>query len=180
MLSMHECSVCGLLFLGGDACPSCGSLGNQELDIQGNGKEVIEQRGGIPGMSELNTAMISVVGEEGLLDEDEVEEPTGTSLPFTVGGGASEEISSLPFGVGSSSASLSSTESNHEKEESPTIESEISAAPDVELLQRQSDNSATESKEPEQWNDVGDDSWGVGENQDLPEQNKEQIPENFS
>jgi hypothetical protein len=174
---MHECSVCGLLFLGGDACPSCGSLGNQELDIQGNGKEVIEQRGGIPGMSELNTAMISVVGEEGLLDEDEVEEPAGTSLPFTIGGGASEEISSLPFGVGSRSASLSSTESNPEMEEPPTIESEISAAPDAELLQRQSDNSATESEEPEQWNDVGDDSWGVGENQEIPEQNEEQIPE---
>ena len=76
---MLECSVCGLLFLGGVACPSCGSLGNQELDVDGNGKEVIEQRGGIPGMSELNTAMISVVGEEGLAEEVEDEEPTGTS-----------------------------------------------------------------------------------------------------
>ena len=176
---MHECSVCGLLFLGGAACPSCGSLGNQELDVHGNGKEVLEQRGGIPGMSELNTAMISVVGEDDLAEETEAEEPTGTSLPFTIGGGASEEISSLPFGVGSRSAGLASTESKPEKDQTPTIESGILAAPDVELLQQQSDDPQTESEESEQWNDVGDDPWAVGESQEIPEQNEDHITENL-
>ncbi|MDC0055568.1 tetratricopeptide repeat protein [Deltaproteobacteria bacterium] len=174
---MHECSVCGLLFLGGAACPSCGSLGNQELDIKGNGKEVIEQRGGIPGMSELNTAMINVVGDEGLTEEIEAEEPTGTSLPFTIGGGASEEVSSLPFGVGSRTAGLPSTESNPEKEETPTIESAISATQDVELLQQQSDNSQTETGESEQWTDVGGELWAVGKSQDDIEQNQDQMTE---
>ncbi len=183
-LGMLECSVCGLLFLGGAACPSCGSLGNQELDVDGNGKEVIEQRGGIPGMSELNTAMISVVGEEGLAEEAEAEEPTGTSLPFTIGGGASEEISSLPFGVGSRSAGLPSAESNSEKEESPSIESAISATPDTDLLQQQSDNSQTEPEEPEpeepeQWSDVGGELWAVGNSQDAIEQNQDQMTENL-
>jgi len=173
---MLECSVCGLLFLGGAACPSCGSLGNQELDVDGNGKEVIEQRGGIPGMSELNTAMISVVGEEGLAEETEAEEPTGTSLPFTIGGGASEEISSLPFGVGSRSAGLPSAESNSEKEETPSLESTISATPDTDLLQQQSDNSQTE---PEQWSDVGGELWAVGNSQDAIEQNQDQMTENL-
>jgi len=176
---MLECSVCGLLFLGGAACPSCGSLGNQELDVNGNGKEVIEQRGGIPGMSELNTAMISVVGEEGLAEETEAEEPTGTSLPFTIGGGTSEEISSLPFGVGSRTAGLPSTESNPEKEETPLIESVISATPDVELLQPQSNNSQTEPEELEQWSDVGGELWAVGKSQDIVEQNQDQMTENL-
>ena len=176
-LGMLECSVCGLLFLGGAACPSCGSLGNQELDVDGNGKEVIEQRGGIPGMSELNTAMISVVGEEGLMEEAESEEPTGTSLPFTIGGGASEELSSLPFGVGSRSAGLPSAESNSEKEETPSIESVISAAPDNDLLQQQSDNPQTEPEEPEQWSDVGGELWAVGNSQDAIEQSEAQMTE---
>ena len=185
-LGMLECSVCGLLFLGGAACPSCGSLGNQELDVNGNGKEVIEQRGGIPGMSELNTAMISVVGEEGLTEENEAEEPTGTSLPFTIGGGASEEISSLPFGVGSRSAGLPSTEPNSEKEEPPSPEKEeppspesaIPDAPEAELLQ-QSDNTQTEPEEPEQWADVGGELWAVGNSQDAVEQNQNQMTENL-
>ena len=176
---MLECSVCGLLFLGGAACPSCGSLGNQELDIQGNGKEVIEQRGGIPGLSELNTAMISVVGDEGLAEDAEAEEPTSTSLPFTIGGDASEEISSLPFGVGSRSAGLPSAESNSEKEETPSIESAISATPDTDLLQQQSDSSQIEPEEPEQWSDVGGELWAVGNSQDAIEQNEAQITENL-
>lgn len=174
---MLECSVCGLLFLGGAACPSCGSLGNQELDANGNGKEVVEQRGGIPGLSELNTAMISVVGDEGLAEDAEAEEPTGTSLPFTIGGDASEEISSLPFGVGSRSAGLPSAESNSEKEETPSIESAISATPDTDLLQQQSDNSQIEPEEPEQWSDVGGELWAVGNSQDAIEQNEAQMTE---
>lgn len=176
---MLECSVCGLLFLGGAACPSCGSLGNQELDANGNGKEVVEQRGGIPGLSELNTAMISVVGDEGLAEDAEAEEPTGTSLPFTIGGDASEEISSLPFGVGSRSAGLPSAESNSEKEETPSIESAISATPDTDLLQQQSDNSQIEPEEPEQWSDVGGELWAVGNSQDAIEQNEAQMTENL-
>ena len=176
---MLECSVCGLLFLGGAACPSCGSLGNQELDANGNGKEVVEQRGGIPGLSELNTAMISVVGDEGLAEDAEAEEPTGTSLPFTIGGDASEEISSLPFGVGSRSAGLPSAESNSEKEETPSIESAISATPDTDLLQQQSDSSQIEPEEPEQWSDVGGELWAVGNSQDAIEQNEAQMTENL-
>ena len=173
-LGMLECSVCGLLFLGGAACPSCGSLSNQELDVNGNGKEVIEQRGGIPGMSELNTAMISVVGEEGLAEEKEVEEPTGTSLPFTIGGGASEEISSLPFGVGSRSVGLTSAESSSE-EKVPSVESAISTAPDVELSQKQLDNTQNEPEETEQWADVGGELWAVGNSQDTIEEKDKMI-----
>lgn len=185
LVSMHECSVCGLLFLGGAACPSCGSLGNQELDVHGNGKEVIEQRGGIPGMNELNTAMISVVGEEGLTEEIESEESTGTSLPFTIGGGASEEISSLPFGVGSRSAGLPSSESISGKEEtssnqsgtSPIEDSGTSPIEDDTLFQQQSDNPQTESAEPEQWDDLGEDPWEAGESQAPVEQNEGQMTE---
>ncbi len=143
--SMHECTVCGLLFLGGSACPSCGSLSNQELDISGEGKETVEQRGGIPGLTELDDAMRDVVGEEELFGEPEEEEPTGTSLPFTIGGGASEEVSHLPFGVGSRSAGISTVQPVAEKEviedESESVDSntsahyeEIPSAPEVVVL----------------------------------------------
>jgi Tfp pilus assembly protein PilF len=143
--SMHECTVCGLLFLGGSACPSCGSLSNQELDVSGEGKDTVEQRGGIPGLTELDDAMRDVVGEEELFGEPEEEEPTGTSLPFTIGGGASEEVSHLPFGVGSRSAGISVVQPIVEDEviedKTESVDSNISAhieeipsAPDVVAL----------------------------------------------
>lgn len=143
--SMHECTVCGLLFLGGSACPSCGSLSNQELDVSGEGKDTVEQRGGIPGLTELDDAMRDVVGEEELFGEPEEEEPTGTSLPFTIGGGASEEVSHLPFGVGSRSAGISAVQPNPEDEviedKTESVDSntsahieEIPSAPDVVAL----------------------------------------------
>ena len=142
---MHECTVCGLLFLGGSACPSCGSLSNQELDSSGEGKDTVEQRGGIPGLTELDDAMRDVVGEEELFGEPEEEEPTGTSLPFTIGGGASEEVSHLPFGVGSRSAGISDVqpivedEVNEDKPESADSNTsahieEIPSAPEVVAL----------------------------------------------
>ena len=112
---MYECSVCGLLFLGGSACPSCGSLSSQELDVSGEGKETVDQRGGIPGLSELDDAMRDVVGEDEMFGETEEVETVDTSLPFTIGGGATEEISNLPFGVGSRSMGISIiTEENEE------------------------------------------------------------------
>ena len=143
--SMHECTVCGLLFLGGSACPSCGSLSNQELDVSGEGKDTVEQRGGIPGLNELDDAMRDVVGEEELFGESEEDEPTGTSLPFTIGGGASEEVSHLPFGVGSRSAGISAVQPSAEdvviEDKTESVDSntsahieEIPSAPDVVAL----------------------------------------------
>ena len=119
---MHECTVCGLLFLGGSACPSCGSLSHMELDGTEEGKETAEQRGGIPGLSELDDAMRDVIGEDELKDDEDTDEATGTSLPFTIGGGVTEEVSSLPFGVGSRSAGISDESDPGELEEADDSE----------------------------------------------------------
>ena len=108
-------------------------MSHQHVDVSGEGKETVEQRGGIPGLSELDTAIRQVVGEEGI-EEDEVDvESTGTSLPFTIGGGATEEISNLPFGVGSKSAGLNlepATVSDSIQESKPEIETIIETEAD--------------------------------------------------
>jgi len=142
---MHECTVCGLLFLGGSACPSCGSLSHMELDGTEEGKETAEQRGGIPGLSELDDAMRDVVGADELQDDEEEEDPTGTSLPFTIGGGVTEEISNLPFGVGSRSAGIGDESGSEEVEESDEEMSEVITT----SSESQEISEADESEQPE-------------------------------
>ena len=84
---MQECRVCGLLFLGGGACPSCGSQVAMDITVD----EIVMDDDTIPGLEEIADA----IGDATLdVDKSEV-------LPFGLGAKAEVIESSLPFGVGS-------------------------------------------------------------------------------
>lgn len=84
---MQECRVCGLLFLGGGACPSCGS----QVAVDVNVDDIVMDDESIPGLEEIADAIGDAVDDE---HKDEV-------LPFGLGAKAEVIESSLPFGVGS-------------------------------------------------------------------------------
>tara|TARA_B110001452_G_scaffold74472_1_gene60346 strand:+ start:193 stop:1530 length:1338 start_codon:yes stop_codon:yes gene_type:complete len=91
--SMQECRVCGLLFLGGGACPSCGS--QVAIDIATDGITMDEDS--IPGLDDVVNAM-------GTDDDSSVS--GDDTLPFGMGAKAEVLQSSLPFGVGSFSEGI--------------------------------------------------------------------------
>lgn len=84
---MQECRVCGLLFLGGGACPSCGSQVAIDIAID----DIVMDDDSIPGLDDVVDAIGSTDDEA---DSAEV-------LPFGMGAKAEVLDSSLPFGVGS-------------------------------------------------------------------------------
>ena len=84
---MQECRVCGLLFLGGGACPSCGSQVAIDIAID----DVVMDDDSIPGLDDV----VAAIGATS--DEDDSAEV----LPFGMGAKAEVLDSSLPFGVGS-------------------------------------------------------------------------------
>ena len=84
---MQECRVCGLVFLGGGACPSCGSQVSLDIELD----HVVMDDDSIPGLDDV----VDAIGSS----EEEVEE--SESLPFGMGAKAEVLQSSLPFGVGS-------------------------------------------------------------------------------
>ena len=84
---MQVCQVCGLLFLGGGACPTCGSQVATDLDSSEVGK--IDES--IPGLDVMADAIGEASGDVS----------RGNVLPFGIGAKAEVMKSSLPFGVGS-------------------------------------------------------------------------------
>lgn len=113
---MQECRVCGLLFLGGGACPSCGS----QVATDVNTDDIVMDDESIPGLDDV-VAAIGVDGEE---------EENSNVLPFGMGAKAEVLQSSLPFGVGSFSDEI--TEVITPSYESPELDesSEIEVAVD--------------------------------------------------
>lgn len=93
---MLECDVCGLMFAGGDACPSCGSrihhIAAEDVD---DGK-VGRQQGPLPGESALSDAIEGLSG----VDLSAPKSPSlASNLPFQVGG-KGMHAANLPFGIG--------------------------------------------------------------------------------
>ena len=86
---MQECRVCGLLFLGGGACPSCGSQVAVELSTN----DVVLDDESIPGLDDVVEAM----------DPEDDSGDGEALLPFGMGAKAEVLQSALPFGVGSNS-----------------------------------------------------------------------------
>ena len=84
---MQECRVCGLLFLGGGACPSCGSQVAMDITVD----DIVMDDETIPGLEEIADAIGDATPDG---DKSEV-------LPFGLGAKAEVIESSLPFGVGS-------------------------------------------------------------------------------
>ena len=84
--TMQECRVCGLLFLGGGACPTCGSQVATDIDTD----DIVMDDENIPGLDEIAEAI-----------GDDISEDSSEVLPFGMGAKAEVMESSLPFGVGS-------------------------------------------------------------------------------
>ena len=85
---MQECRVCGLLFLGGGSCPSCGSQVALDIVID----DITMDDDSIPGLDDV----VNAIG-----DDNELSEVEDQILPFGMGAKAEVLQSSLPFGVGS-------------------------------------------------------------------------------
>ena len=83
---MQECKVCGLLFLGGGACPTCGSQVATDIDTD----DIVMDDENIPGLDEIAEAI-----------GDDISDDSSEVLPFGMGAKAEVMESSLPFGVGS-------------------------------------------------------------------------------
>ena len=90
---MQECRVCGLLFLGGGACPSCGS----QVAVDVNTDDIVMDDESIPGLEDIADA----IG-----DTEDEDTSNADLLPFGMGAKAEVIQSSLPFGVGSFSDSV--------------------------------------------------------------------------
>ena len=111
---MRECTVCGLLYLGTGACPSCGSQVSVAVSID----EIATEEDSIPGLDDIADA---IGPGEGELNKAE-------NLPFGMGAKAEFIGSSLPFGVGSFSNNVTEVaiplhESYTSDEGNPTEES---------------------------------------------------------
>mgnify|MGYP001215198534 FL=1 len=126
---MQECRVCGLLFLGGGACPTCGS--QVAVDVETD--DIVMDDESIPGLDEIADA----IGDT----EDETKS-AADNLPFGMGAKAEVIQSSLPFGVGSFSDSVTEiaipiSEDDYDEVSNESIslgdESEIEQVPDVEV-----------------------------------------------
>ena len=98
---MFECTICGLLSLGGSACPACGSLLLVDLSLEDDDSGPLPTE--VPG---LDDAVASWYDLEGIEPPSEptvepVSSSGASSLPFGYSGESNTHISRLPFGVGS-------------------------------------------------------------------------------
>lgn len=100
---MFECQICGLLSLGGTACPACGSQLRKDLSAENADGEVLPTE--VPGLDDAAAAWYDLEGIEPPTEEDEpVVAPTSNnagSLPFGYQGASTVYAPSLPFGIGS-------------------------------------------------------------------------------
>jgi len=99
---MFECQICGLLSLGGTACPACGSQLRTDLSLNGASDEVLPTE--VPGLDDAAAAWYDLEGIEPPAEEAEEEAspaPASSSLPFGFQGESTVYDSRLPFGIGS-------------------------------------------------------------------------------
>ena len=110
--SMQECSVCGLLFLGGGACPTCGSQVAVDIDTE----DIVMDDDKIPGLDEIADAIGDEVSGDG----------SSEVLPFGMGAKAEVIESSLPFGVGSFTSEIEEVSNPDEDNDFDEDEPELS------------------------------------------------------
>ncbi|MEC7988353.1 MAG: hypothetical protein VX151_00245, partial [Candidatus Thermoplasmatota archaeon] len=101
---MFECQICGVLSLGGSACPACGSQLRRDLSLEQDGSEVLPTE--VPGLDDAAAAWYDLEGidppqeEESALNAEASTEHQG-NLPFGFQGSSNVYDSRLPFGIGS-------------------------------------------------------------------------------
>lgn len=113
---MQECRVCGLLFLGGGACPTCGSQVSMDISVD----DIVMDDEAIPGLEEIADAIGDATLDDG----------KGDVLPFGLGAKAEVIESSLPFGVGSFTSDVNEvaipfSESDIDSESTSKIEESV-------------------------------------------------------
>ena len=99
---MFECKVCGLLSLGGGACPACGSLLLVDLTLEDGDSSPLPTE--VPGLDDAVTSWYELEGiEPPVTDAESPPQPSpgSGSLPFGFSGESNTNVSRLPFGVGS-------------------------------------------------------------------------------
>ncbi|DAC46119.1 MAG TPA: hypothetical protein D7H92_06980 [Candidatus Poseidoniales archaeon] len=104
---MFECKICGLLSLGGTACPACGSQLRKDLSLEDMSGETLPTE--VPGLDDAAAAWYDLEGIEPPpeeLEDEEVPAPTAGSLPFGFQGESNVYDSRLPFGIGSFAAGI--------------------------------------------------------------------------
>ena len=100
---MFECQICGLLSLGGTACPACGSQLRKDLSLEADGSEALPSE--VPGLDDAAAAWYDLEGIEPPTEDDVAEEAVDVeqegNLPFGFQGSSNVYDSRLPFGIGS-------------------------------------------------------------------------------
>jgi len=142
--SMQECSVCGLLFLGGGACPTCGSQVATDVDTE----DIVMDDDNIPGLDEIAEA----------IGDDESGGNNSEVLPFGMGAKAEVIESSLPFGVGSFTSEIQGIsdfhqEENFDEEGDTKVLDEVVKSTDIEELEE-----SYTITEPQESQSKGDDT----------------------
>ncbi len=127
---MFECTICGLLSLGGSACPACGSQIRVDLAEQDEGGAPLPSE--VPGLDEAVASWNELEGIEPANDaeeqgEEEVQTPKG-NLPFGFSGASNTNVSRLPFGIGSYAAGMPFDGDADGEERLPLVSAEQSAS----------------------------------------------------
>ena len=99
---MNECSVCGVLSIGVDVCPACGSRIHKALAIDESNANL----GDLPGLSDAMISWREVVPDHELPSEAEMNEISNGGLPFSYQGESNQFDEALPFGIGSNSGGV--------------------------------------------------------------------------
>ena len=166
---MQECRVCGLLFLGGGACPSCGS----QVAVDVNTDDIVMDDESIPGLDDIADA----IG-----DTEDEKSSNADVLPFGMGAKAEVIQSSLPFGVGSFSDSVTEVaipigeqdyEEDSVEEESAVIEHDVEEHTEVDeepqILEPQSSESMISETTGEEFVKTDDLALEVGVSEEITE-----------
>jgi Tfp pilus assembly protein PilF len=101
---MFECQICGLLSLGGTACPACGSQLRTDLSTTDAMDDHLPTD--VPGLDDAAAAWYDLEGIEPPTETTSSESKsdsaaTNASLPFGFQGASNVFTSRLPFGIGS-------------------------------------------------------------------------------
>ena len=141
---MYECKVCGLLSLGGDACPACGSQIRTDLSVDDQDNSPLPNE--IPGLDEAAESWYQLDGNEQLEPEEVSEQGDENSnsskeqggLPFGFNGDSNTNIPNLPFGIGSNAQGVPFDDAGMDKLPSVVVKQE-SIADEQEVIVQDED-----------------------------------------
>ena len=120
---MFECQICGLLSLGGTACPACGSQLRTDLSREEMSGDVLPTE--VPGLDDAAAAWYDLEGIEPPEEEaaePEPDAPAPSNLPFGFQGESNVYDSRLPFGIGSFAEGIPFDPNQHDATFEPVVE----------------------------------------------------------